>query len=98
MNNLARELLDVLRELADVLNHKDIKKGVKNFEELVESGKVTQANLMAYGLWSFNIACNFGGLLATIGIHGYEIYNTGRFDEKFAKRFLDIICKILKNQ
>jgi len=96
---LARELLEVLEGLSGELKVKSVKRGVENFRELVESGKVRYTDLLAYGLWAFNVACNFGGLVATVGVNGYRYsVKENGISEELADKLLRTVYRILKEQ
>jgi len=96
---LARELLDVLDAFSRELKVRGVKKGAENFRELVESGKVRHTDLLAYGLWAFNMACNFGGLVAAVGVNGYRYsVKENGISEELADKLLRTVYRILKEQ
>lgn len=96
---LARELLEVLEGLSRELKVKSVRQGVENFRELVESGKVRFEDLLAYGMWAFNVACNFGGLVATVSINGYRYsVKENGISEELADKLLRTVYRILKEQ
>jgi len=96
---LARELLDVIDALSRELKVRSVKKGAENFRDLVESGKVRYTDLLAYGLWAFNVACNFGGLVAAVGINGYNCsVKENGLSEELADKLLRTVYMILKGQ